>query len=845
MGNIKSYGEGVVFKILLLLFFLLIISFIISPKFYFQKTNYQSGDVIKHDILAERDILLEDKVSTELKKKQQLSTLGQVFDYDPKIYQNTSSLIQSSFLDARKGFLEIQQEKEKIEKINQDLGQRYFNASFNSAVIKKDIDFYANLKLLIQSSLEVLPRGAQFQRTYFVQKKKLDNDFHVIRALLIEYKKKQKIYEKQTQSLQQQIKQQRLAEEKIVRTLSEKREQTIIAFEKKLLLKFSAEDKNLFKIAFFSTKSESQLINILKGALSQQIILSKEIIQPKQGKSEIRNIVTNDKTTLKNLKVIKDVEAIRQGIQSNTGKLFFENKNPQLRNIFITTAKKLIRPNVTENKLEFEKKKDDIIKKFPIVYINLKQGEILARRGERVTSQQVVVINSYNTAISNVGKIPQVFGYSFIVFLSFLLLYRSVLHSKFSRTDYLNKLILISIVIIITLSVMKLGLVISETMDNSYTIISTNIYVYAFPVALGGMLIGILINFEVGVLASVIISFFAAIILQADLNYFLFSLVGNLVAAKPMTSFTSRYALLKHGLKVSLFNLPVMAIIILIESNENTHFIETWPYFVSALFSGILAAIITSFILPLFESIFDITTHMKLLELSNMNHPALKELMLSAPGSYHHSIMVGNLAESAALKIGVDPLLSRVASYYHDLGKGMTPEFFIENTPRFVKGPHVILNDPYQSARIIIDHVENGGKIAKKYKVGKAITDILLQHHGTTQVKFFYLKAVEEVGGDESKVDKSLFQYPGPKPQSKESALVMLADGSEASTRSLDDPTPEAIAGMVNRVCGSVLNGGQLDESGLTLREYRIAIDNYIEVLTNIHHHRIKYPDQK
>ncbi|HUJ75464.1 MAG TPA: HDIG domain-containing protein, partial [bacterium] len=226
-------------------------------------------------------------------------------------------------------------------------------------------------------------------------------------------------------------------------------------------------------------------------------------------------------------------------------------------------------------------------------------------------------------------------------------------------------------------------------------------------------------------------------------------------------------------------------------------------------------------------------------ELANMNHPALKELAVRAPGTYHHSIVVGNLSESAAEGIQASPLLVRVASYYHDLGKMLCPLYFVENQHQ--KNFHDDL-PPQTSARIIINHVRDGLEIAKRYRLGKAIMDIIAQHHGDSLVRYFYHKAQGE-GPDG--VAEQEFHYPGPKPQSKEAGLVMVADVTEAAIRSLDDPSPEEIRQMVQKLATRIYMEGQLDESGMTFNDLNYVEKVFTRMLLSIHHHRITYPDEQ
>ncbi|MEE2750410.1 MAG: HDIG domain-containing metalloprotein, partial [Myxococcota bacterium] len=226
-----------------------------------------------------------------------------------------------------------------------------------------------------------------------------------------------------------------------------------------------------------------------------------------------------------------------------------------------------------------------------------------------------------------------------------------------------------------------------------------------------------------------------------------------------------------------------------------------------------------------------------LMELANLNHPLLRNLLLRAPGSYHHSVMVGSLSEAAAEAIGCNALLARVAAYFHDIGKAVTPQYFVENY-RGTANAHERLS-PKQSARIIIDHVRNGGAIAKRYKLPQPIIDNIYMHHGTGLLYYFYRKA-QETRPD---VDIEEFRYPGPRPNTREAGIIHLADKVEAACRSIREPTPERIAAMIQKIVNSTLADGQLEECPLTLQDLYIIAETFQESILAIHHQRIEYPD--
>jgi hypothetical protein len=250
--------------------------------------------------------------------------------------------------------------------------------------------------------------------------------------------------------------------------------------------------------------------------------------------------------------------------------------------------------------------------------------------------------------------------------------------------------------------------------------------------------------------------------------------------------------------------------------------------------------------LPFLERLFGIVTDINLLEWSDASHPLLLELMRKAPGTYNHSVAVGTLAETAAEQIGANALLCRVGSYFHDVGKMLKPHYFVENQTDSINR-HESLN-PAMSTLIIIGHVKDGVDLAHEHRLPQAIIDLIEQHHGTTLVEYFYQEAareVEEDTADEDRVDESAFRYPGPKPQTKEACVLMLADAVESTSRTLSEPTPGRIEGLVHELALKRLLDGQFDESGITLQELAIVKESLIKSLNAIYHGRVKYPEPR
>jgi putative nucleotidyltransferase with HDIG domain len=267
----------------------------------------------------------------------------------------------------------------------------------------------------------------------------------------------------------------------------------------------------------------------------------------------------------------------------------------------------------------------------------------------------------------------------------------------------------------------------------------------------------------------------------------------------------------------------------------------------SGLSGGIFAGILATGLTPLAEISFGYTTDIKLLELATMDQPLLRELMVEAPGTYHHSVIVGNMVEAAAKSIGANSLLAKVAAYYHDIGKTKKPLYFIENQFE-CENRHEKLA-PSMSSLILISHVKDGIELARQHRLGKEIINIISQHHGKSFISFFYNKAVEAREKTQSAkasllppINSDDFRYPGPKPQTKEAGLVMLADVVEAACRSLTEPTPARIQGLVNRLINGIFSDGQLDECELTLKDLHQIAKHFNQILATIHHKRIEYP---
>jgi len=356
---------------------------------------------------------------------------------------------------------------------------------------------------------------------------------------------------------------------------------------------------------------------------------------------------------------------------------------------------------------------------------------------------------------------------------------------------------------------------------------------FALPVFVGVILISLLIDVRVSIIFNMVLSIVSLLIVGTDnLSFALYLFVAGSLCAIVSHSIHNRLQFISHGFLASLMSsLFVLSAELVFKINDT----EVLNTSVNSFIGTALSFVIAYGTLPLWEYLFDFTTPIRLMELSNPNHPLLKRLLLEAPGTYHHSLIVGNLAEIACEAVGGNYLLARIGAYYHDIGKLKRPFYFKENQI-IEEDPHNKIT-PTLSALIIISHTKDGVEIGKEYRLPRQVLDIIKQHHGTTKVAFFYGKALNQ----NQQVSEEKFRYDGPIPQNKEAAIVMLADSVEAAVRALSSPTPQLIEATIRNVIQEKLLDGQLNSSDLTFRELEIISESFIKVLTGVFHKRVSY----
>lgn len=519
------------------------------------------------------------------------------------------------------------------------------------------------------------------------------------------------------------------------------------------------------------------------------------------------------------------IEQVREQLRNE---LSFVSVNPTLKEAMIKIGEFAIIPNYFYD-ADLTKERKQLAKE-SIDSVYILQGQVLVKQGEIITKEKYDQLKLVGLIKSNQAVQP---------YIGLLLLVGILLYFVYKQLQPLlekenTNIIAYFVIIIFTLLILKL---ISLFQKLEFTGL-----VYVTPVAIGTLLIKFLLGNRYLIVSSLIFSISASIMFNADVNgainystgiYVLFSALSVLFLSEERNK---RLMVIHAGLLISIVNIVTLSGLMLIRNGQYSY-LEVGIYLLMGISSGILSTVITMGIMPFVEDSFGMVSSFKLMELGSPNHPLLRKILLDAPGTYHHSIMVANLAEAACEVIGANGLLARVGAYYHDIGKTTNPGFFIENQMSG-RNPHDRIN-PIKSKDIIIRHVSDGVNILKKHKMPADIIDIAAEHHGTTLLKFFYYKE-KEINPDVKEID---FRYPGPKAHSKESAIVGIADSVEAAVRSLKEPSMEKIEELVSSIINDRLNDGQFAVCDLNLKELNMIEKSLRETLQGTFHSRIQYPD--
>jgi putative nucleotidyltransferase with HDIG domain len=521
-------------------------------------------------------------------------------------------------------------------------------------------------------------------------------------------------------------------------------------------------------------------------------------------------------------------EYIRKQAQADTS-LNFSSRG------FAEFVSSFVEPNLSVNVQATNQNKKDKLEAIPTVERSFKAGELIVTRNTKIDAWHMAALEAMTQKRIETGEEGS-FWHIVLPYLGrgalllFTLAMMAVFFAFFKNGRFFSNQKFTALMLIVILEIVFVYII-------DYRL---NMSVYLIPFAIGGILLTILFDLETGIISTLVISLIVGVIQNFNFSTALVCFLAGTTAAASVQSVHKRSDFYRSILYLMVMYLLAIYLMESLKFSDSETIVRDMAF---GVVNSILSPIIAMGILPVFESLFNITTDLRLLELSDMNHPLLRRLALEAPGTYHHSILVGNLCEKAAEAIGANPLLARVGPYYHDIGKMEIPEYFVENTSGS-KSRHDTIS-PHMSALIISSHVKKGLELAEEEDLPEAIMAFIAEHHGTSLMSFFYHKAVEQAkeNGDED-VPESEYHYPGPKPRSKETAILMIADSVEAASRTLDEPKPARIRSLVRKLIQEKFESGQLSDSELTMRDLSIMEDAFTQMLIGIFHKRIDYPSK-
>ncbi|MCX5801700.1 MAG: HDIG domain-containing protein [Candidatus Eisenbacteria bacterium] len=505
------------------------------------------------------------------------------------------------------------------------------------------------------------------------------------------------------------------------------------------------------------------------------------------------------------------------------------SKNSVASSAFVELVSQLVDPNAEYDAVRTESERTEARNSVSPYEGVVLQGEKIIESHERITAEHLRKLRSLeyyrrglDQGVRGLGRLLPYASRMAVVAL-FVLVFAWYLRVR--RPKILSDAPMLLLIAIVAILVVALAAIVLNVLKQSP---------YLVPIAIVPFLITLLLGDELALLVSIITSVLVGALAGLDLTFLIVSLIAAVTGVFAVIGVTHRRQFYTAMLFVSMAYVVSILVGGFSSGMAGSVVVKSAAFGILNSFASTLIAIA---LLPVLESTFGLTTNITLLELSDLNRPILRKMMIEAPGTYHHSMVVGSLAEGAAEAIGANSLLARVASYYHDIGKITKPEYYIENQ-KDARSRHDRLT-PSMSCLILESHVREGVEIAEREKLPRIIRQLIMEHHGTTLMAFFYQKALE-IDSD-APIDE--YRYPGPKPSSKEAAIIMLADSVEAASRSLSTPTSSRIHGIVKRIIENRATEGELDECGLTLAELAKIRGSFIPILTSIFHGRPSYPE--
>ena len=536
--------------------------------------------------------------------------------------------------------------------------------------------------------------------------------------------------------------------------------------------------------------------------------------------NKMYDVLLNAINNAYNISINEDsTETLNKAIQIAQDVVYNNYNDEHIISISDKIINVLVKPNLFYDNEKTEEAQQEAAKNVtPVVY---KKNQTIVEEGKPITEAQIQALDELGLLNNSKFNISLYLALAIMVIIVMYIQNRYL--KKYHKDIYNNssKLIMINIITIMTIVFARVFSIASP---------------YLIPLACTPILLTLLLNYRISLVVSITNIILMAVSVSFNIEIIILAIVSVIVGATFLKKMQQRNDIVYSCIYIAILNgVMTLSISALVTSNLKEILLDTAFILVGSLLSGILS----TGLLPFFESMFDIVTNVKLLELSNPNNPLLKKLLMEAPGTYHHSVIVANLAEVATEAVGGNALLARIGAYYHDIGKTKKPYFFKENQLG-KENPHDDIT-PELSKLLIISHVKDGLELAREYKLPKVIQDFIPTHHGKTLVKYFYLTAKNNAENPDD-IKEEDYMYPGPKPKTKEQCILMLADSVEAAVRSINNPTKEKIENMVDNIVKDKLSSGQLDDSQLTISDVKKIKKCFLKTLNGIYHERIEYP---
>lgn len=599
--------------------------------------------------------------------------------------------------------------------------------------------------------------------------------------------------------------------------------------------------KEVLRNRGFAAADLEQLTDLLRREASTYIYADEEAAQlsPEirliDTRSGAKSNVTVLQSSLRPLSLAR--QSLEQSVNALNGWSIAEKK------ILASTLPLLLKPTIVFDRAPTDAARNQILGDVPAPTFTLKRTQVIAREGDTVTPETLTRFAAVREHSTNRWRIAHLLGLLTIVGALYWTAWKfTEQRSALTSLTLPKRMAFLLVVSAVTMQtvIMSIGFVIADSVSTQSVgavLSDPTTLSFAIPFAAASLLVTMLVDSQLGLLAGLISAFFAGLLAPDGVAIACYAMASSSASIYGIKRYRDRQSVTVAGAFVGLVNAG-MALAVMFFLHQSLTINAVLASIFCGFAGGLLTTIFSAGGLPINESFFGILTDVKLLELSNADLPVLGQLALRAPGTNQHSHAVGQLAEDACRAIGANSLLARIGALYHDIGKLAAPDMFIENQQG--ANPHDRLR-PSNSARIITSHVPYGLKLAKELHIPKQIADFIAQHHGTRTLHYFLRKAQAQAAPGEV-VDESEFRYPGPKPQFKETAIMMVADSCEAAARSLARPDPENVRAIVTKIIDAILSDGQLDECDLTLRELKLIRETVITSLIAIHHARVDYP---